>query len=48
MGFGQEQQAKHFHFWTYKIYDGSKTFNLIIENNINNENIPLSIKFTRI
>jgi len=44
MGFEQEtQQTKHLYFWTYRVYDGRETINLIIENNINNQKIPLTI-----
>jgi hypothetical protein len=43
MGFGQGTQTKHLYFWTFRIYDGRETINLIMENNINNQKIPLTI-----
>lgn len=42
-GFGQDVEANYYCFWTYKIYDGNKTIDLIIDNSISNQNLPLKI-----
>ncbi len=43
MGFGQDAQKKRLYFWTFRIYDGRETIDLIIENHISDDNIPLTI-----
>lgn len=43
MGFGHNPHNNNYSFWTFRLYDGNKTVDLIIEDNINQQKIPLTV-----
>lgn len=43
MGFSQDAKANYYRFWTYKTYNGNKTIDLIIDNRISKQKVPLKI-----